>query len=233
MNIHYLQHVSFEGLGALETWARGAGHTVSGTRLHAGEGLPEAGRADMVIVMGGPMSLYGEVKPPWLTDEKRFIERSIRAGKQVLGICLGAQLIADTLGARVYRNEHREIGWHEIEILDTVSRAGPFAAIPRKLTVFQWHGDTFDLPAGAEPAATSVACRNQAFVYNRTVIGLQFHLETTHTGAGELIENCGHEIVDAPYIQQAHTIMENGWRFETIQSALFRFMDAFEDVALT
>src|SRR5262249_35158018 len=149
MRIHYLQHVAFEDLAAIESWAEDAGHTIAATQLFRNQPLPETADFDMLVVLGGPMNIYEEDQHPWLASEKRFIERALGEEKHVLGICLGSQLIADILGARVFRNREKEIGWFPITLTEAAQSHPLFADVPENITVFHWHGDTFDLPAGA------------------------------------------------------------------------------------
>jgi len=139
MKLHWLQHVPFEGLGIIEEWAETNSFEFSCTRLHADEQLPRIGSFDWLVVMGGPMGIYDHEEHPWLVAEKRFIKNAIDAGKTVLGICLGAQLIADVLGAKVYAGPQKEIGWFPIRRAE-----GAPEIIPEELTAFHWHGDTFD-----------------------------------------------------------------------------------------
>lgn len=193
MNIHWIQHVDFEGLGCMGPWLDENGHIVSCTRCWAGESLPESSAVDGLIVMGGPMGIGDEVRYPWLTAEKEFIKAMIDQGKPVLGICLGAQLIADVLGATVRPGKHREIGFHSL--------AGDGSLFPETFTAFHWHGDTFGVPDGAVHLAASDACANQAFIYNDHVLALQFHLETTSESLRILYANCADEVIDGPYIQ--------------------------------
>ncbi len=207
MNIHWLQHVPFEGLGAIERWAGKMGHTLSCTRLFAGDPLPEQSEFAMLVVMGGPMGIYDEQEYPWLIAEKAFIRATIEAGRPVLGICLGAQLLADVLGARVSANREKEIGWFPVTRTDAVP-IGLQGVLPEKQTVFHWHGDTFDLPADAVHLYASLGCRNQAFLYKEKVLALQFHLETTRESAMPLLENCRHELVRGPWIQTEQEIVE-------------------------
>ena len=166
------------------------------------------------------MGVYDELRYPWLTVEKDVIERTIRSGKLVLGICLGAQLIADVLGARVYAAPHKEIGWFPVERTEAASTTKIGDALPQTIEAFHWHGDTFDLPFGAVHLASSLACENQAFVYQNRVLALQYHLETTRTSAEALIENCAHELVDGPYVQPAKAILSNEERFQRINDAM-------------
>lgn len=227
MNIHYLQHVPFEGLGSIEDWVRRGGHAPGATRLYRDERLPAVEDVEILVVMGGPMNIYEEAGYPWLTEEKRFIERAIAAGCRVLGICLGAQLVADVLGARVYANADKEIVWFPIETTAAASTSDLFAAFPRQIEVFHWHGDTFDIPAGAVHIACSVGCANQAFVYDERVVGLQFHVETTPESARQLIANCGDEIVEGRYIQTSKQMLEDPRRFDTVNRLMHELLDRF------
>jgi GMP synthase (glutamine-hydrolysing) len=158
MRILYVQHVPFETPGVIVDWALEMNYPLSGTRLYDGEVLPDAGAFDFLVIMGGPMGVRDEHAHPWLAGEKRFIEQTIRAGKKVLGICLGAQLIAEVLGARVYRNTHREIGWFPVRLTARGAASPVFGVLPGGFDAFHWHGDTFTLPAGCVHAAESEAC---------------------------------------------------------------------------
>ncbi|MBK9134578.1 MAG: type 1 glutamine amidotransferase [Betaproteobacteria bacterium] len=126
MRIHALQHVPFEPPGSIEAWARRAGHALAVTHLHRGDPLPVVNGGDLLVVLGGPMSVHDEARYPWLVDEKRFIERTIAAGRRVLGICLGAQLIAHVLGARVHASDEKEIGWFAVEATAAARNAAVF-----------------------------------------------------------------------------------------------------------
>jgi GMP synthase-like glutamine amidotransferase len=201
MRIHYLQHVPFEGLGHIESWAKASGHGLFLTRLYNQEALPALESFDWLIIMGGPMNVYEEDLYPWLAVEKRLISQAIGARKIVLGICLGAQLIADVLGARVYRNQHKEIGWYPLSLTEQGRHSPLFHALPQRFTAFHWHGDTFDMPDGATWLAQSSGCRNQAFSYAGHVLALQFHLESTSESIRDIIANCGDEIIPGPYVQ--------------------------------
>ncbi|MFH1494509.1 MAG: type 1 glutamine amidotransferase [Pseudomonadota bacterium] len=225
MNIHYLQQVPFEGPGSIAEWVRRGGHTLGATRLYLGDPLPAVETLDLLVVMGGPMNIYEEASYPWLVDEKRFIEQAITAGRRVLGICLGAQLIADVLGAKVYANADKEIGWFPVETTPAASGAGPFADFPRQLEVFHWHGDTFDIPAGALHVAHSAGCTNQAFVYDDRVVGLQFHLETTPASANQIIVHGADELVEGRYIQRPQEMLSDARRFGTINHVMQKLLD--------
>ena len=198
MKVHVLQHVPFEGLGSIALWLKNRKAEVTYTRFYDSPDLPLLGGLDLVIAMGGPMSVNDEATLPWLSPEKQFVRDAVAQGVPVLGVCLGAQLIASALGARVYPNTKKEIGWFQIESTSCPAEAFHF---PEKCSVFHWHGETFDLPAGAVRLAKSAACENQAFQIGRNVIGLQFHLETTPESAQTLLANCTGELMPAPYIQ--------------------------------
>ncbi|MFH0730581.1 MAG: type 1 glutamine amidotransferase [Pseudomonadota bacterium] len=203
MQVHVLQHVPFEGIGSMESWLISHGADIEYTRFFEATALPDAGHQDLVIVMGGPMSVNEEAEFPWLKAEKQFIRDVVQRGVPLLGICLGAQLIANSLGAKVYRNRNKEIGWFEIEAVPRTEKTFQF---PEKAIVFHWHGETFDLPQGAHLLARSAACENQAFQIGTRVIGLQFHLETTPDSLNLLIDNCRDELVTADFIQDEAVI---------------------------
>jgi len=198
MRIHVLQHVAFEGPGSILSWAQSRSATVTTTRFFENASLPEQSAFDLLVVLGGPMSVNDEAELPWLVGEKRFVRESVESGKPVLGICLGAQLIASSLGARVYPGPHKEIGWFPVY---ACGRDPDAFAFPDRTEVFHWHGETFDLPGGAVRLARSDACPHQAFQIGARAIGLQFHLETTPESADALIANCCRELVPAPYVQ--------------------------------
>lgn len=223
MNVHYLQHVPFEGLGTIENWVRGGGHSLGATHFYRGDSLPRIDVVDLLVVMGGPMNIYEEADYPWLAAEKRFIEQAVIAGRRVLGICLGAQLIADVLGAKVYANADKEIGWFPIEKMQSAPEL--FSAFPQRIEVFHWHGDTFDIPAGAVLAARSAGCANQAFVYDGRVVGLQFHLETTLDSAQQLIAHGANELVQGRYIQTPQEMLADASRFDAINHVMHDLLD--------
>ncbi|RYY80071.1 MAG: type 1 glutamine amidotransferase [Moraxellaceae bacterium] len=212
MRIHVLQHVAFEGLGCIDHWVQSRQATVSFTRFFSSDKnyLPAIDAFDLLIVLGGPMSVNDQTQYPWLAQEKVFIQQAIAARKPVLGICLGAQLIAYSLGASVYANNLKEIGWFTVEALPNLPEQA--FAFPRQATVFHWHGETFDLPAATIHLAKSAGCPHQAFQYQDYVIGLQFHLETTANTAAQIVAHCADELADEltknqPYIQSGAQIL--------------------------
>jgi GMP synthase (glutamine-hydrolysing) len=231
MRINYLQHVPFEGLGSIEQWIHARQFHLTATRLYQDDRLPKVDGIDWLIVMGGPMGVHDEDKFPWLMSEKRIIEGAIRQGKVVIGICLGAQLIADVLGARVYPNRFKEIGWHPIELTESGQHSPLFGFLPRRLNVFHWHGDTFALPVDAVHIARSEACQHQAFVYDERVVGLQFHMESTPGGIDALMRNCSEELVDGRYIQAASQLVAAPEAFSTINCFMDGLLTRIEQMA--
>lgn len=227
MNIHYLQHVPFEDIGSIDAWARKEKHIVTGTHFFKKPAMPEIESIDALVVMGGPMNVYEEKEYPWLTVEKKYIEQAIKKNKSVIGICLGAQLISDVLGAKVYKNPHKEIGWFPVTKIPQAEKIPHVSALPRQFTAFHWHGDTFDVPKGAVLVASSKACVNQAFIYKEKVLGLQFHLEITAEGVRRLLKNCSDEIKDGEYIQSKEEIEKGVANITTINTIMVSLLDGF------
>ena len=205
MKAHYFKHVPFEDLGSIRSWLMKASYTITCTPFFESADLPVLQEIDLLIVMGGPMSVNDEKIHPWLVPEKKFIRQMIMSGKPVLGICLGAQLIASAMGAKVYPNSMKEIGW--FPVYGIPSDDSSVFCFPQSLEAFHWHGETFDLPVGATHIAKSDGCKNQAFQLGRSVIGLQFHLETTPQSARELVAHCRNELVPAACIQTETEIL--------------------------
>ena len=205
MKAHILQHVPFEDIGSIRPWLEVRRAGISYTRFFESGNLPELKDLDLVIVMGGPMSINDEAAFPWLHDEKNFIRAAVQAGIPMLGICLGAQLIAGALGARVYKNARPEIGWFPVT---AAPNAGDCFHFPEQCLAFHWHGETFDLPPGAFLLASSEACKNQAFQIGRHVLGLQFHLETTLESLQSLVSNCRQELIPGPYVQSEQMLSQ-------------------------
>ncbi|MBN2645700.1 MAG: gamma-glutamyl-gamma-aminobutyrate hydrolase family protein [Desulfuromonadaceae bacterium] len=205
MRAHYLQHVAFEGLGQIEPWLKNHGYHISRTAFFQQQGLPDLAGIDLLIVMGGPMSVNDETIFPWLAREKAFVRQALQQGVPMLGICLGAQLMASALGARVFPNGQREIGWFPVQGLPVGQGAFAF---PPSQEVFHWHGETFELPTGAQHLARSAACEHQAFQVGAHAIGLQFHLETSPEAAQSLVQHCREELTPAPYVQSEEQLLD-------------------------
>jgi len=184
LRVLVLQHISCEPPGVYEDVLRRRGATIRRVELDEGEPLPDRGEFDAIVAMGGPMSVNDDEALPWLADEKAFVSEAVRAGTPYWGVCLGAQLLAASLGARVYTGTHPEVGLLPVDLTHEASSDPLFASMPRSLLTLQWHSDTFDLPAGAVRLAKSPTYANQAFRY-ANAYGVQFHLEVSNDMARE------------------------------------------------
>lgn len=223
MRAHFLQHVPFEGLGSIEGWLKKSAYRITSTKFFEDTELPNTNDIDLLIVMGGPMSVNDEAVLGWLKREKQFIKNFIDTGKPVLGVCLGAQLIASALGSAVLPNPLKEIGWLPVRSVNKSPEAFPF---PEQLEVFHWHGETFELPPSAIRLAESSGCKNQAFQISKQVIGLQFHLETTAGTAQAIVENCRDELVEGEYVQTETEILSvSEQRYQSINKLMEDILD--------
>jgi GMP synthase-like glutamine amidotransferase len=253
MRVHYLQHVPYEGIGRVRDWVASRGHELSGTAMWTGTAgarapaagptgaadaagntpplgaatLPDPGDVDLLVVMGGPMNVYEDREYPWLPDERAFIAACIARGAAVLGICLGAQLLAVALGGEVTRAPHMEIGWLPVELTEAARRLPGFAHFPRRFVTLQWHGDTFSIPPSAVHAASSEAVANQALACDGgRVIGLQFHLEETPESLAELVAAAGAELpAPGPWISTAEELLSPNAPYDACQELLFGLLD--------
>ena len=228
--LHYLQHVPFETPGAILEWARSRGYEVSHTRVFLDEPFPSALDFDLLVIMGGPMSVHDEAQYPWLPEEKTFLKNILGEDEdriKILGVCLGAQLLAESLGAEVYPNRYKEIGWFPVELTKAGRAHRLFQDWPPSLEVFHWHGETFSLPEGAVNLFRSEACENQAFLYEDRILGLQFHLEVTPEIVAELLEKSAQDLVPGPYVQEPDYIKGQPELYEFCHERLFRLLDDF------
>jgi GMP synthase-like glutamine amidotransferase len=226
MRLLLMKHFDFDDPSSLAAWADRHGHSVLVAEPPYGFTAPALNDFDLLIILGGPMSAYQDELFPWLTAEKQFILSAVSAGKYVLGICLGAQLLAEVTGGRVYRNEQKEIGWHPV--CRTNLRHPLFDGVPEAFHSFQWHGDCFDIPEGGVPLAYSEACRQQAFAYGDRVLGLQFHLETSPACMETMLAQWEDELVPAPYIQSRRSICEQSGRSAASFHILHQILNNFE-----
>jgi GMP synthase (glutamine-hydrolysing) len=228
VRVHVFQHVPFEGLGAIEPWLRARGAAIATTRFFAGDPIPPPDAYDWLVAMGGPMSVNDETALPWLCDEKRSIAAAIDAEKTVLGVCLGAQLIASARGAKVAPNREREIGWFEIERVADAASHPLGCALPPHLEVFHWHGETFELPPGAVHLARSEGCEAQAFAIGSRVLAMQFHVDTTAGGVTSLVEHCPDDLRHGRFVQSRDALLADGARFARAHAALHDLLDALD-----
>jgi GMP synthase (glutamine-hydrolysing) len=195
------QHDPFEDLGAFTEVLEKQGARCRVIQLYQGE-MPaeEWERTGALIILGGPMGVYDEEQFPFLRWEKRIIRAAIDEAVPLLGVCLGAQLIAATLGAPVYHGPVKEIGWNPISITPHGQVDSLLGYLPENATVFQWHGDGFDLPSGAIRLASSVNYENQAFRMGKNIYALQFHLEVTPRMIERWIDARSKDLAQAPYV---------------------------------
>jgi GMP synthase (glutamine-hydrolysing) len=205
MNLHVLQHIDCEGPGAIADWALARGWQIATTQLHRSDPLPDPASVDFLVVMGGPMNIYQDRNHPWLRDERAFIAAHLAAGKPAVGVCLGAQFLADALGGRVIQNPQIEIGCFPVEF--TAEARARFPFLPAALPVTHWHGDTFELPAGAMRLASSAACVNQGFLYRDQVLALQFHPEVARDDLAAWLQAFGADPQPAAYVQDRTEIL--------------------------
>jgi GMP synthase-like glutamine amidotransferase len=205
MRMAVLQHVRFEGPAAVTDWAAARRFPLRVYHLYRNTVLPSLADFDMLTVMGGPMSANDEAKLGWLGPEIALVREAIAAEKIVLGICLGTQIIAKALGARVYRGSAKEIGWFPVQ-----REAGSrplFDGLPDSFTPLHWHGETFDLPREATLLAKSQITETQAFAVGQRVLGLQFHMEATEESVRALLKGAAHEIGYGVFEQQPGAIL--------------------------
>ncbi|HLI30876.1 MAG TPA: gamma-glutamyl-gamma-aminobutyrate hydrolase family protein [Terriglobia bacterium] len=175
-----IQHIECETPGLIEEALRSAGYSVECVQSFRGQPVPKAlGAARGLVVMGGPMGVYESVRFPFLRDEMRLIERTLREAKSVLGICLGSQLLAAALGSEVRKGAQKEIGWHAVTLAESALHDPLLQAASRSFTAYHWHGDVFDVPAGATSLASSDLTACQGFRYGGNAYGFLFHMEIT------------------------------------------------------
>ena len=224
MRLHYLQHVHFESPGYILEWAEAQGADITSTHFYQDDyALPTIDDFDFLVVMGGPMGVYDGDEYPWIKEEKQFIADVIAANKPVLGICLGAQFIANALNAKVYQGT-KEIGWYPVEKI----ASGEFLnAFPSSQTVMHWHGDTFDLPEGATLLASNDVTKHQAFEY-KNCVALQFHFEMRPDNVAQILENAENDLTDDPYVQSKEDIENENGYFESNREILFSILDTLK-----
>ena len=223
MRIHVFEHDDTETLGSIEAWAALRGHSIARTRWHEGGSAPDPKTWDLLVVMGGPMNIYEDAAYPWLLKEKASLDQAIAQDKWMLGVCLGAQLLADRLGGPVTQGAHVEIGWHAVRRLPEADADPLFAALPQEFEAMHWHGDTFAIPPGAVHGYASRACRNQAF-RKGNVVGLQCHLEFTREALAGLVQ--AQERFEGAFVQTPVEFLGEGRDYQTLQERMYAFLDA-------
>lgn len=225
MRIHSIEHVPFEDPAGIALWAAERGHDLARTRIYEGDPLPAPGQFDLLVVMGGPMSVHDGLEFPWLAAEKECLKLAMARGRSVLGVCLGAQMLSEALGGEVTKNTHREIGWHPVKLTPWALSSPAFAGMPQEFTAFHWHGETFSVPRGASLLAGSQACENQAFAVGGKLVGLQFHFETTAESMEKLITHGAEDIVPGTYVQTAEEMRAGVGHLDGLKVLLHKLLD--------
>jgi GMP synthase-like glutamine amidotransferase len=230
MKIHCLVHLDFETLGNIRDWTCEKEHSLSISVPSEKQSYPDPEDIDLLIIMGGLMSVYQEDEYPWLKQEKEFVKSMISCGKAVYGICFGAQMLSEVLGGQVSPNRHREIGWHKVRSLEEFERNSQLFHVQNELTVFQWHGDAFTLPPGCRRLFESEACPEQGFIYGDKVLALQFHPEVDAECVESLLENCSSDLVEGKYISSENEIRGRNDLLENSAHLMFSILDWFENM---
>ena len=225
MRVHFIQHMFFEYPASIVDWANEENYPTTYTKIFEDANFPSIDSFDMLVIMGGVMGVYEEGKYEWMKAEKSFIKKSIEAKKKVLGICLGAQFIAEALGAKVFPHTQKEIGWFEVA---KVSSHKLTKKLPQTFTTFHWHGDTFTLPENATQLFKTSACEQQGFIYDNRVVGLQFHMEVKEDLLNDMTKNERAELIKADYVQAEDEIKNLMTKYIGQQKKfMYNFLDAF------
>lgn len=228
MRLAVIKHVPFEGPGRIAAWAQARGHAVKTVELAYGQALPEPESFDGLVLMGGPMSVHDTAQHAWILPEQALIRESLAQGKQVLGICLGAQQMAAALGAAVGRNPEKEIGWFPIEAVPGAEGHAFWQGQPRALQAFHWHGETFALPSGAQALLRSAACEQQGFALGRQGLALQCHLEVDEGSLRAMVENGRDELDPSrPFIQSEPLILAQTQVLAALKPRIEALLDAW------
>lgn len=228
MRVHVLEHMDWGGLGVIGEWMQERGHTWTVTRVHAGEPFPGIDDFDLLVILGGVMGVYEEEEHPWLISEKHWIRNVIESDKRILGICLGAQLIASSMGATVKKHEHSEIGWWPVTFTKTAQNHPFLQGINEIYTLFEFHYDTFDVPTNGVLLGGSQACKNQAFAIGDRVVGLQFHPEFNAQIVHFIESKFGAKIQDGPFVKPVSDMMASPERFTASKTFLYTLLNNIE-----
>jgi len=229
MSVLIIKHVETEGPGLIKYCLEQEKISYQILELKSGIHLPKLDDFTHIFILGGPMNVYEEDRYPFLKDEDLFIKEAIQRGKSVLGICLGAQLIAKALGAKVFKAPVKEIGWYDVSLTRIGLRDPLFSILPKTFPVFQWHEDTFEIPKAGKLIATSNSIPHQAFRYGEKVYGLQFHIEVTEEMIQEWVETYEEEFggIQTPPSSRTEILTETEIKIETYTRRGMKFLRNF------
>ncbi len=207
MRVHIIIHAPFEKPGVIGTWVIRNGHALSYTHTYRGEQLPEISEIDFLVIMGGPQSPLELDKYPYLRDEIALTKLAIDQKKSVLGICLGAQIIAESLDAKTERSPHKEVGVFPIHLTNEGINDPIFKNLPKSFNVMHWHNDMPGVPVGSTILAYSDGCPRQIIRFNERVYGLQCHMEMTDELITGMTEHCASDLKPSQYVQNAEKLL--------------------------
>lgn len=229
MSVLIIKHIEIEGPGLIEDCLKEERIPYQILSLEPGIHLPELDDLRAIVILGGSMNVYEENRYPFLREEDLFIKEAIQRGKAALGICLGAQLIAKALGAKVTKAPATEVGWYDISLTRIASHDPLFSRFPKTFPVFQWHEDTFDLPSAGELIATSNPVLHQAFRYGENAYGLQFHLEVTEEMIREWMKTYEEEFngSQAPLLPKLKILSETERKIGAYKKRGMKFFKSF------
>jgi len=229
MSVLIIKHVDMEGPGLIEDYLKEEKIPYRILNLNTGVRFPKLDGFTHIVILGGPMNVYEEDRYPFLKNEDLFIKEAIQRGKSVLGICLGAQLIAKALGAKVFKAPLKEIGWYDVSLTEDGSKDSLFSHLPKTLSVFQWHEDTFEIPNAGKLIATSTSVPHQAFKYGENAYGLQFHLEVTEKMIREWMESYELKFDGSqpPLLSKLKILTETERKIETYKKRGMSFLKRF------
>lgn len=219
-NVAIFQHAEGEWIGSMRHWFADKPFQLTTYRLDQADPLPSIDEFDWLLIMGGPMSTYDETNYAWLIGEKQLISEAIDANKIVLGICLGSQLIASALGAKVYANTQQEIGWFPVNKTDAEA-----TWMPEDLQPLSWHGDCVELPENSSSFADSAITPCQGFYYGKRIWALQFHLEVEPGTVEAFLALESHPLPATEYVQNESRLMDNNEQLKQSQQAMFALLD--------
>ena len=229
VNVLVIKHVDIEGPGLIEDCLRQEKIPYQILSLESGLHLPKLDNLTHIVILGGPMNVYEEDRYPFLRIEDFFIKEAIQRGKSILGICLGAQLIAKALGAKVFKASAKEIGWHDVSLTRIGSIDPFFSQLPKRFSAFQWHEDIFEIPHSAILIATSSLVPYQAFRYGDNAYGLQFHLEVTQEMIREWMETYEGEFEgpQPPLLSKLKILADTEVKIEPYKQMGTKFLKSF------